>query len=70
MRARAAAVLRPFVRVFVFLLVMSSSTAVFAGPPFLTDDPEPVPWRHYEAYLFSTVDRGPGMSSWVLPAVR
>ena len=30
--------------------------AVFAGPPFLTDDPEPVPFKHWEVYLFSTVD--------------
>jgi hypothetical protein len=29
----------------------------WAGPPFLTDDPEPVPFRHYEAYLFSMLDR-------------
>jgi len=28
----------------------------FGGPPFLTDDPEPVPFKHMEVYLFSTVD--------------
>ena len=27
-----------------------------AGPPFLTDDPEPVELRHWEAYLFATHD--------------
>ncbi|HNX51115.1 MAG TPA: hypothetical protein PKL08_13190 [Thermoanaerobaculaceae bacterium] len=27
-----------------------------AGPPFLTDDPEPVATRHWEGYLFSTMD--------------
>lgn len=26
----------------------------FAGPPFRTDDPVPVPFRHGEVYLFST----------------
>jgi len=26
----------------------------FAGPPFLTDDPVPIDYRHAEAYLFST----------------
>jgi len=31
-------------------------TPTFAGPPFLTDDPEPVPFKHWEVYLFSTVD--------------
>ncbi len=39
-----------------------------AGPPFRTDDPEPVPWRHYEAYVFSTLDRASGESLWQLPA--
>ncbi len=28
----------------------------FAGPPFLTDDPEPVPFRNWEFYVFSTYD--------------
>jgi hypothetical protein len=27
-----------------------------AGPPFQTDDPEPVDFKHFEAYLFSTRD--------------
>jgi hypothetical protein len=31
--------------------------AAFAGPPFQTDDPEPVPYKHWEAYTFSTYDR-------------
>src|SRR5450432_1139503 len=26
----------------------------FAGPPFLTDDPEPVEYQHWEAYLFTS----------------
>ena len=25
-----------------------------AGPPFMTDDPEPVDYQHYEFYTFST----------------
>ena len=24
-----------------------------AGPPFVTDDPEPVPYQHFEFYTFS-----------------
>ena len=27
-----------------------------AGPPFLTDDPEPVDYQHWEAYLFTLGD--------------
>ena len=42
--------------------------AATAGPPFLTDDPEPVPFRHYEMYVFSTVDRGGGTTFAQLPA--
>ena len=29
----------------------------FSGPPFLTDDPQTVAFRHYEFYVFSTLDR-------------
>jgi hypothetical protein len=45
------------IRGLVFLLLLVTSNPLLAGPPFRTDDPEPVPWHHYEAYLFSTVDR-------------
>ena len=55
-------------RALPFLLILLCAAPVFAGPPFQTDDPEPVPWHHYEAYLFSTVDHASGSSAWVLPA--
>ncbi len=29
---------------------------IFAGPPFLTDDPEPVDYQHWEFYLFGLGD--------------
>jgi len=37
------------------LLVMclAPATAAHAGPPYVTDDPEPVPYRHWELYLAS-----------------
>lgn len=41
-----------------------------AGPPFLTDDPEPVELGHFEAYLFSTWDAQPGATSIQGPAVE
>ena len=53
---------------FTILLLFFLSKNVFAGPPFRTDDPDPVPWHHYEAYLFSVVDRAFGANSWALPA--
>jgi hypothetical protein len=53
---------------FAFLLFLVAPKTVFAGPLFRTDDPDPVPWHHCEAYLFSTLDRSFGVSSWALPA--
>ncbi|MEO5713430.1 MAG: transporter [Luteolibacter sp.] len=29
-------------------------TPAFAGPPFITDDPQPTPYGHYEIYAFAT----------------
>ena len=42
--------------------------AAFAGPPFMTDDPEPIEYQHSEAYIFSTRDKGPGGTQQALPA--
>jgi hypothetical protein len=42
--------------VLVMVMVATVPTTGIAGPPFLTDDPEPVPFKHWEIYLFSTVD--------------
>jgi hypothetical protein len=39
-----------------------------AGPPFQTDDPEPVPLHHYEAYVFSVLDRSDGATFLQAPA--
>ncbi len=41
---------------FLLWVALISAATAFAGPPFLTDDPEPVPFKHWEAYLFSTID--------------
>ncbi len=38
------------------LLLLGYSTAAFAGPPFQTDDPDPVEYRHFEVYLFELSD--------------
>ena len=50
-------------------VLLTLSGAAFAGPPFMTDDPEPIEYKHSEAYLFSTYDKGPdGSKQVVLPA--
>ncbi|MFI5089585.1 MAG: hypothetical protein ACHP7P_05965 [Terriglobales bacterium] len=43
-------------RFHLYLVVMLISTLAFAGPPFQTDDPDPVPYGHFEAYLFELSD--------------
>jgi hypothetical protein len=42
----------------------------WAGPPFQTDDPAPVPFRHYEFYVFSAMDGNPAEIDSVGPAVE
>jgi hypothetical protein len=42
----------------------------FAGPPFLTDDPEPVEYQHWEAYLFTLGDRSGSQYAVEGPAVE
>ncbi len=39
----------------IFLLACGGSCA-FAGPPFQTDDPDPVEFRHWETYAFELSD--------------
>ena len=45
------------IRVRLLIPVLALAVAARAGPPFLTDDPEPVDFRHWEAYLFASGDR-------------
>ena len=51
-------------------LWMASQPAL-AGPPFMTDDPEPIEYRHSEGYIFSTYDQGPAGDKQIqLPALE
>jgi hypothetical protein len=36
--------------IFGLLLLFARPSVAYAGPPFVTDDPEPVEFRHYEIY--------------------
>ena len=40
------------------------------GPPFVTDDPEPVEYKHWEVYLFSTYSHTAGTDAAFVPAVE
>lgn len=55
------------VAIAVSLLAGTIATAT-AGPPFRTDDPEPVDYQHYEFYTFSTGSHVSGDTSGVGPA--
>ena len=54
----------------VLLVATSSIAKVHAGPPFYTDDPEPVDYRHNEFYVFSTLDRSDGTDATQGPAME
>jgi hypothetical protein len=46
------------------------STIVLAGPPFQTDDPQPIDFKHYELYTFAATDGTPVETDMVGPAVE
>ncbi len=50
------------------LCVALCGASALAGPPFFTDDPEPVPFGRYEFYTFSTLDRSVGSYAAAFPA--
>ncbi len=45
------------------LLATMIAQPVWAGPPYLTDDPEPTDLHHWEIYNFVSGERDPGASS-------
>jgi hypothetical protein len=51
-----------------FLAFTFSALKLWAGPPFQTDDPDPVDFRHYEFYQFAGYDGTPVESDPVGPA--
>ncbi len=57
-------------RVATLALVLGGLTALRAGPPFLTDDPEPVELNHWEFYTFGQGDRTTDANAISGPAVE
>jgi hypothetical protein len=51
-------------------VLVFGSTAALAGPPFQTDDPEPIEFRNYEFYTFAAWDGTAVESDTVGPAVE
>ena len=56
--------------ILLVLLLIIVPIPVFAGPPFLTDDPEPVEYRHWEVYLAATYERTKFEKTGTLPQVE
>jgi hypothetical protein len=52
------------------LMVLIAATSVQAGPPFVTDDPEPVELHHWEVYAFSLYSHTAGADFAQVPAVE
>ena len=57
-------------KITLFLLFMVIAANLWAGPPFQTDDPEPIEFRHYEVYIFGTTDGTPAETDPVGPALE
>lgn len=49
------------------LLIILLAENTFAGPPFDTDDPEPVNYLHWEFYVSSMMEFEPGSDNLTLP---
>jgi len=52
---------------FLALSLLVNVNIAFSGPPFNTDDPEPVDFRHWEYYISSINNHTPGTWSGTLP---
>jgi hypothetical protein len=52
---------------FIFILM---SPPAWAGPPFMTDDPEPVELHHWEVYIASAFSHGGGDTFFTAPHVE
>lgn len=50
-----------------FLVIVFTQTLALAGPPFRTDDPEPVEYKHWEFYTFSQGTHVKGDTAGTLP---
>jgi hypothetical protein len=61
---------RRFHSIVVSLASLLLAPRASAGPPYLTDDPEPPPYGHYEAILFTMGVAADGAAAGALPAME
>ena len=51
-------------------MTLATGNRAWAGPPFVTDDPEPVEYKHWEVYLFGTYNHTAGTDAAQAPAIE
>lgn len=56
--------------VSVWFSIFPGAFDAWAGPPFVTDDPEPVEFRHWELYIASAYDNGGGVTTGTAPHIE
>ena len=61
--------MRSVVDIAIFIALLFVPFAALAGPPFLTDDPEPVEYKHWEIYVASMSEEQHGGVSMTAPHV-
>ena len=62
--------LRKFFVAILTILSLGVTSTTWAGPPFVTDDPEPVDYQHWEVDFFSIYNHAHGSDSGQVPAVE
>ncbi len=57
-------------RLLAAIILAACAARGWAGPPFITDDPEPVDYRHWEVYISSITIQDPTGSSGTEPHIE
>lgn len=66
---RLPSTMRFFFAVFIIFILLFTNT-VFAAAPFITNDPEVLPYHHWKFYLFSSGDESPVATTINIPAIQ
>jgi hypothetical protein len=70
MRTAPCPILTAVLPLTLILLVLTLLPKAFAGPPYITDDPEPVEYQHWEVYLASIFAKQPDAWTSTAPHVE
>ncbi len=59
-----------YIIIAVLLIFISLPSAVLSGPPFKTDDPDTVEYKHWEVYVASQYNHARNQDSATLPHIE